>query len=192
MNIRISIISLLFIHLFFSSYADVAIEGQVERRIRVTNIKDFPDFEFFFMYDEYVYDMGYHAIDPRKVIIVQDSIYSTGDRFSSAYLQAISKNDIEAKTENELGGSAQTGNGSVQYLVDDIKILKIENGIIYYKVLKTTKGKYGENFLPFTEEIKNGPGFWLMLILPAACLLSLIAFFIFRGKSGRYAGNAAA
>ena len=167
--------------------ADVATEGEVDVRVELMNAQDFPKFKFFIKYQEYYYDMGYQPGDVTPVYFEPGKPISTGERGDASLLYAEDENGHEYASEEPIGGVATDFGRDVSYLLDQIKVTSIKGDLIKFKVVSRHKvdsdGKLiGVKKGEFSAEDPENRN-WMLIILPAVCLLGLVLFFIFRKRS---------
>jgi hypothetical protein len=191
--------SLLFILMFaataFSAVADVVEPGQIERAFKITNLSDFPQYKFYFMYTDFYYDQGYQPGGVTQTWIEQDSVYYTSDREASSHLYAVNSDGTEDVWESEatVGGGDFVPSEDISTVIDVIRITSVEGRVIKFKVEReiyvyndgTTKekktGKRKLNFLAFGSGGGGNPT-WLFWLLPTVSLLALGGFWLWRRK----------
>jgi hypothetical protein len=165
--------------------ADVATEGEVDVRVELMNADAFAGYQFFIRYQSYSYNMGYHKGELNDVFLESGKHIETGGRGDASLLYARDKNGKEFVSKLEVGGVKQGQSRDVAYILDQIEVTGIKKGVIKFKVVSTKKiGDNGE----VIEVLKGGiePN-WLMLLLPASCLIGLMIFFVVRRRLGKAA-----
>lgn len=177
--------------------ADLVEPGDITRQFKVANINEFPDYKFYILYTDYVYEMGYKPESIDTVWIRQGEIYATSDREASSSLYAVRKNGSgdHFVSDIELGGKDFAASGKISTIVDIVHVKAVTDGIvdfeirkemIVYKGGKTRMKKRNTGFLswitPSGPRAGNG---WLTWILPAASLLILLAFWLWRRRQNQ-------
>lgn len=183
MNRIVKLLSFFFLFsLPYFSKADVAIEGEVDIRVKVLNLSDFPGFEFFIEYQEYYYDMGWQAGDIVQVAIQEGQEFETGEKGGGSKLFAKDAQGNTYATEQDLGGNTVLDDYKASYIVQEINIKSVEGGKITFKVADEYK------VYPDGKTRKLKKGFVLfgvnlfgvdlgLFVLPIVCLAGLIFFF---------------
>jgi hypothetical protein len=168
-----------------STQADVLVEGEVDIRVKVLNLADFPEFDFYIEYQDYYYEYGWKAGDISQVPIKDKEEFETGDRGGSSKLFAKDRQGTLYSTENGLGGDTQIDDFKASYIVQEIKLSSVKDGVINYQVV----GQYKVYPDGATKKIRKGmvlTGIYLfgmdlgVLLLPIVCLGGLIFFFWIR------------
>jgi hypothetical protein len=145
----------------FRSQADVLVEGEVDIRVKVTNISDFPDYEFYIEYQDYFYEYGWQPGDISQVAVKEGEEFETGDKGSSSKLYAKDKEGNTFSSLEALGGNTQIDDYQASYIVQEVEITSINGGEIRYKI--------------YLFGMDLG-----LLLLPIICLGGLVFFFWMR------------
>lgn len=186
MKTRLLILPILF-SLFFSPVsADLVTEGEVTVMFRLTNINEFDDYEFFVLYQSYYYDEGYQPGDIDTMMIEKSIGYTASGRGGKSYLYARNKETGKiSKSEVLLGGKDYVDDYELRNVTQDYQIKKIEGGEIVLKEKRLHKGAVEEEYDEDNDEVDGFwvVGGWLYWVLPAACFVLLVAFFMFRRRS---------
>lgn len=182
------IFTLFLVPIFATVFADIAIEGEVTRLTRITNLSDFPDYEFFIKFQAYYYDMGYQAGELTDTPVFEDSLFRSGGRGSTSFIYARRKSDGTIfQSEKAVGGQKIVSQRGADGIEDLIKIKSLEDGEIKFKIqesiLHYRNGK--------TEKIsKSGItgismfGFDIAYVgFPLLCALALVFFFMRRRRN---------
>ena len=165
--------------------ADVATEGEVDVYIELLNGNEFPGYKFFIKYQNYEYNMGYQPAGVQIVFLEPGKHVSTGDRGSSSLLFAEGKRG-KYQSSIEVGGSEINHTEGLQYVLDRIKITKVDKKGLRFEVVE--RQLIGENGTVL-ETIQKGSleplnlQAFLLWLLPIVCLVGLVLFFLFRKKA---------
>ena len=162
--------------------ADVATQGEQDVYIELVNAKDFPSFKFYIEYQTYTYNMGYQPNGTNKVFLEPGKHIKTGDRGSASLIYASGKGR-EYTSKVEAGGSVIDNTNGVEYVLDRIKIVKLDKKVVKFTVVERQLiGQDGK----VIQTIKKGSlaeQSWFMYLLPIVCVGGLVAFFLFRKKA---------
>ena len=176
----------------FQSHADVLIEGEVDIRVKVTNISDYPDYEFYIEYQDYYYEYGWQPGDISQVEIKEGEEFETGDKGSSSKIYAKDKEGNVFSTLESLGGNMQIDDYQASYIVQEVEITAINGTEIRFKIVDQYK-VYPDGG---TKKMRKGmvlTGIYLfgmdlgLLLLPIICLGGLVFFFWMRRNPVRQA-----
>jgi hypothetical protein len=165
-------------------HADVATRGQKAIHIELLNGKDFPGYKFYIKYQRYYYDRGYQPGTVDKVLLEPGKHYETGDRGSTSLLFAKAKKG-EIASKVKVGGAEIDLESKANYLLDRIKITKIDSKGVQFVVVE--RQEIGDNgkVLRTLEKGSMGTQGWMIWMLPIVSLLGLAAFFLFRKPSAK-------
>ncbi len=184
------------------SRADVVEEGQTTVKVMLKNSSAFPDYEFYILYQDYYYNMGYQKGDQLVLWLEEGREYEAGDQGSSSkiYARLISDTVQIFETESEYGGEEIVHDRKVSVLVDEITITKIEGDHVAVKVKRVkidNKGKRSNSDEGFIMGIHKGPfqilgiNGWIWL-MPLAAFLSLTMLYFWRRNLGHTHARTAA
>ncbi len=159
--------------------ADVATQGEHDIYIELLNGKDFPGYKFYIKYQSYYYDRGHHPGAVEKVFLERGKHYQTGDRGSASLLFAKAKKG-EIASKNQVGGAVIDPSSDASYLLDRIKITKIDSKGLKFVVVERQQIGADGTVLSTVKKGSMGTQGWMIWLLPIACILGLVAFFLFR------------
>lgn len=165
--------------------ADVATEGEVDVRIELLNGKDFPGYKFFIKFQNYEYNMGYQPAGVEIVFLEPGIHVSTGERGSSSLLFAEGKKG-KYQSHEQVGGSEIDHTEGLQYMLDRIKITKIDKKGLRFEVVERQligeNGQVLQSIMKGSLEPLDMQAF-LLWLLPIVCLVGLVVFFLFRKRA---------
>lgn len=183
-------------------FADIAQPNQVPCYIRVTNLDQFPEYEFYIKYNHsYYYNRGYRPGGTREVILENNKDQSTGQRYSRSKIyarlrtsevhpdSAMATDSLDTtavpsqifETEEYLGGS--TTSSLMTHLTEVYEIISLDSGVIHIKKVQSIKGdQKKEKKIKRGQTVTAGPANWYYWVLPSICLAALAGFFLFRMK----------
>jgi hypothetical protein len=166
--------------------ADIATPGEQDVYIELLNGNAFPKYKFFIKYQTYHYDMGYKPGGVEVVDITPGKHFMTGDRGAQSFLYARGPKG-EWKSAVEVGGSAIDYTDGVQYMLDRIKIKKLnpKGKVIEIEVMERQAIGEGGAVLQTIKKSAVELPTSMIWILPLACGLGLVLFFVFRRKAAR-------
>lgn len=168
-----------------SSRADVAIEGEVDIRIKVLNLSDFPGYEFYIEYQDYYYEYGWQPGDIAHVTIKENEEFETGERGGASKLYAVDKQGNIFASAEELGGNMVLDDYKASYVVNEVEVTELRDGKLSYKVKRAYK-VYPDGA---TKKLKKGFVFFGfgfgdidfgLILLPIVCIGGLLFFFWMR------------
>lgn len=190
MGMSKKIIAALLLAVSFSSFAkaDVVEPGEIHRQFMFTNADKFAGYNFFYIYQGYNYDRGYHAGIPDTIVLENNkrNFTCTHGNNKSPLLAKDKKGNwyVSAIT---FGGYSKVS-PSITGVVDVYTIISIKNGVIKIKKVKEItqyengkekEKKAGTGFAAFV----NGDGFTKGLAITSAiALLALLFLFIYSRK----------
>lgn len=174
----------------FGLSADVVTEGEVDIRFRITNLDDYPEYEFYVMYQTYHYDEGYQPGDVIETLIEANKVHQAGERGSKSALYARKKGDKNGPVFESnvlLGGDKIISDYKARAIIEEIEITSVEDGKVEFKVedrfLMYDNGK--EKRFKNAGAILGVELFGVDLgyiVLPLVCLIGLVVFFMLRKK----------
>jgi hypothetical protein len=162
--------------------ADVAIEGEVDIRVKVLNTSEFPGYEFYIEYQDYYYEYGWQPGGVAHVTIKENEEFETGERGGASKLYAVDAEGNVFETEEQIGGNQILDDYKASYIVQEIEITELRDGKIAFKVESEYKVYPGGE----TKKLRKGFvffGFDVMgidiglILLPLVCLGGLLFFF---------------
>ena len=118
------------------AFADIAIEGQVTRKTVISNLSEFPDYEFYIQYQNYYYEYGYQPGSVDEVILVEGEAFESGERGSRSKIYARLKKKKRKKFESEetVGGQEVIPDRNGRYIEDVVRIISVEEGVIKFEI----------------------------------------------------------
>ncbi len=167
-----------------SAWADVAREGEVDIKVQVMNHKSFPGIEFFVRYQGHYYDRGYHLGDPQDLILEAGKSFTTGSRGGSSLLYARDTSGNVYESATNIGGLAKESSRNVGHHLHQIQVLSVKDGLVKFKIVAKKKMTDEDKVIQIIKGDVAGGGksIWMAILMPAACLLGLVAFFILRRR----------
>ncbi len=162
--------------------ADVATAGEQDVFIELLNAKDFPSFKFYIQYQTYTYNMGYHPNGTMKVYLEPGKHIKTGDRGSASLIYAEGKGR-EYVSKVNAGGSIIDHTDDVDYVLDRIKIVKLDKKVLKFTVVERQLIGADGKVLKTIQKGSLAEQSWFMYLLPIVCIGGLVAFFFFRKKA---------
>jgi hypothetical protein len=163
-------------------HADIATAGEHDVYIELLNAKDFPSYKFYIQYQTYTYNRGYQPNGTEKVFLEPGKHIKTGDRGSASLIYASGKGR-EYVSKVEAGGSVIDNTEGLEYMLDRIKIVKLDKKVVKFVVVERQLiGADGKAKQTIKKGSLTGQS-WLMYLLPIICVAGLVAFFLFRRKS---------
>lgn len=190
-----SILAILLFCLPLVSLADLVTEGEVSHKFTIVNLDEFPEYEFFILYQTYYYDRGYQEGAANEKAVDHGNYYRGGDRSGTSPLYARLKTKKGRKKKGpessiRLGGREVVAERDAQSIHDDYKIISINDTLIELelvdqkimlgngKELKINKGS-------ISSGAEVGGIDLIYFALPGVCLLSILAFFVYRRRAAR-------
>ncbi|MCB9234535.1 MAG: LPXTG cell wall anchor domain-containing protein [Bacteroidia bacterium] len=163
--------------------ADVVTPGEISRNFSIINLKDFPDLEFYYLNPTYYYNQGYQQGDPVEVVIEAGEDYSVGRWGDQAVLRARKKSDSEEVGESKMlvGGGENVSNERISYILDEIKIESVKDGLIHFTVQKSFQ-VFEDGHQKKIKKGSVGAVEPLYLGLAGAMALGLAIFFFLRRR----------
>ncbi len=165
--------------------ADIVVPGEINRQFQISNLNKYPGYSFYYIYQGYSYNMGYHPGKPDTTLVEGVQSYFVSSRGNDqSPLLALSKDSSQWYVSTVSMGGISNVNPSIQSIVDLFEIKGIEKGIvrlkkikelITYKNGKKTEQLVGGNFL-------NGTGFTNGMAIVSMVALVLLIFLFFRMK----------
>lgn len=190
-----SILSLFLLSFPIHSFADIVEEGQVTRKISISNLSQFKDYRFFILFQNYTYDQGPQPGVVDTIWIEQGREYITGAKGDQSKLYGILNSDPSAffSTGEEIGGYDIIGNSRISFLIDQYGITTIKDGIIVIQKEKTISvyengtRKSSREGGWFFGGIQDGPlkifGInGMFVLIPIVATLLLIILYLIRKK----------
>ena len=179
---------ILFLFISFNThflFADVLIEGELNRGFKISNIDEFKNYEFFYEYQTFYYNEGHKRGKTIRTVIKNNQIYFGSDRFDDVCIKLKDKRSDEiVSCLIKAGGVAHANSKSNIAITDVFEIKEEKNGQIFLE--KTNEEfKYDNGKI---EIIKMGFGFaelnqkniLLFVGIPFLSLLLLIVLRKFR------------
>lgn len=171
-------------------YADIADDSDAETvsvHVQLMNGSKFPGYQFFVHYQSYVGSGVYGDYSPdtlSEMPLLPAVSQATSDFGDQSYIFARDSAGKIYQSSVKFGGTIDVGNPDFAYLIKQIEVVKIADGVIEVKLVATKAGvEYEEVF----EMKKGGIGssaqdLMRYALLPAICLLGLVAFFVVRRR----------
>lgn len=181
---RIQLLSFcLLIFTAFSLKADVVTPGETQRAFTIINLEDFSDYEFYFRQSTYFYDQGYQQGDDLEVVFKANEHYRGGRDSDRSSIFATKNGDEQTvfQSDEMVGGMEVISDYDVYYILDEIQIQSVKDGLVKFKVCKSYY-VYGDGVKKKIRKGMIGIGGPWYLVFAGIAALVLIAFFIFRRK----------
>lgn len=179
---------LILVPLFSYSFADIANPDQFAQDIKFTNLDEFPDYQFYYLYKQYGYDRGYRVSSERQVLLKNNEVYETSSRYGAVRIYAcqrkkrnkdkMRKGKYCFHSEEEIGGNG-SWRGEDPNKVAVYEVEKLEEGIITLKRIGGPEGNAGNEEYRGTLPLNNP---WYKFLLPGLCLSALVGFFLIRRR----------
>ena len=187
-------------------FADIAQPDRFSQDIKIINLDEYPDYEFYFMYAYYHYDMGYQISHEEERVMENGKAYETSSRYNPVQIYARHKKKKKNRqyfhhSEESIGGSKYEGRGDDDK-VATYRIRSMHEGIITLERVKLMEDGDSFHIVPKGEsdpgptspdEQKAYQGklakemSWYFWLLPSICLVSLVGFFLLRARKNRTA-----
>ncbi|MEY3444456.1 MAG: hypothetical protein RLZZ519_2737 [Bacteroidota bacterium] len=167
--------------------ADIA-DGNDEQRIYVhvelMNGNKFPGYQFFVQYQTYE---GYGGYDPDSLVelpLTPGISQATSEYNDMSFIFARDSAGNLFQSTFKFGGSSMESAPDYAYLVQRIEVVSIRNGEIEVKLVATMKMVDYEEVIEMKKGAVGAQSQEIIrfALLPAVCLLGLIAFFVVRRR----------
>lgn len=168
--------------------ADIADDNNSEQRIYVhvelMNGAKFPGYQFFVQYQTYE---GYGGYDPDSLLEMPLSpgiSQPTSEYGDKSFIFARDSTGKLFQSTVKFGGSRMEMEPDFAYLVQRIDVVSIRNGEIEVKLVATMKMVDYEEVIEMKKGTVGSQSQEIIrfALLPAVCLLGLIAFFVVRRR----------
>jgi hypothetical protein len=157
------------------------VQPGLERRVQLINGEDYPEFQFYL----YVTERESRSELPELQLLEPGKWAAVGKSGEGFYVRAVKGEEFF--DSNRLSGNVEytlDRNGS--YRLEKVKIKSFEEGVLKIEIRsRDMQDESGNEIEAPSKGSVGGLGIFPTLILPAVCLLGLVAFLVFRRKSAR-------
>jgi hypothetical protein len=153
-------------------------QARLERRIELVNDQEFEGYVFYLTVPEQEEYLGEFASREMR----HGEMAYVG-RFGEQYCLTAVKGDLKFRSELADFDDLQRYPENARYRLERLKILSIENGKIQFEVVsRETRDEEDKVIETPSKGSVAGLGVLQTVILPMACLLGLLLFFVFRRR----------
>ncbi len=165
--------------------ADIVVPGEINRQFQISNLNKYPGYSFYFIYQGYSYNMGYHPGKPDTTLIEGQQNYYVSTRGNDqSPLLALSKDSSQWTYSTISMGGMSHVNTNIKSIIDVFEIKGIKNGKIQLKKIKELvtykNGKKQE--LAVGAGFLNGTGFTNGMAIVSVAALMVLIFLFFKMK----------
>ena len=156
------------------------------QKIKITNLEDFPEYEFYFMRSNYRWDKKRGHSEQEQVFMESNKAYDTGEDGASVRIYARLKakkrrKKYYHKTQEFLGGKKSFSDEDIESCAV-YKIEGLQNRVIQVSRMEEPEGNSQPKQGEYRGEL-SGNMTWYFWLLPSLCLISLAGFFLYRARS---------
>lgn len=167
------------------AHADLAVPGRFSQKIKLVNLDEYPEYEFYFMYANYSYNYGYTVSSEDEVVLENGMEYETSSRYRPAKIYARhhkkkNKRKYFHHSEEGIGGYGMMGEGDDAPVVT-YKIASMKEGIITLERVPDFEGLEKSEVSEYKGGLETEMQ-WYFWLLPSLCLVTLVGFFLYRAK----------
>lgn len=116
------------------AWANVSLHS-VKRYFEISNINEYPGYQFYFHYQTYPYHSSYQKGPMVRMEVGQDLPYSTSDFYDGAYLEAVDSLGHHYRSNITVGGRLVTIDPHLDRVEDIYRIGFIEKGVIHLQLV---------------------------------------------------------